>query len=427
MTASRSSHYTRLVERIDIEQALQHRSRLGGVTFIGITGSCGKTTTKDLATRLLSPTLRGTSNPGSGNCGVDVVRHLLRVEPHHQFCIQELGAWGPGTLDAGLELVQPRIGVVLNIRRDHYAAFQGLENTQKEKAKVIQCLPPSGTAILNADDPRVGAMRGWTRARVLTFGRAAAADFRAENVSSRWPERLSFDLIFEGQRWPVRTQLIGEHIVGSALAAMVIAYALGIPVGEAAERLTQLSPTHRRMSYSLLDSGVAVVRDDFKAASDSVDEVLHFVEEAQAERKIVVIGRISDHPTRSRALYTSFARPAANVADLLVLVGQRAEETWGGRRRRSPRFLADLSGARARVELFETVRDAARSLRSELRSGDLLVLKGSGQSDHLERIVLEHQTTVGCWRARCRRVVACEECELLALPAEPEDDLVQLG
>jgi UDP-N-acetylmuramoyl-tripeptide--D-alanyl-D-alanine ligase len=409
------------------EQALLHRSRLTSVKFVGITGSCGKTTTKDLAAGLLSPPLRGSSNPGSGNCGGDLIRHLLQVEPSHDFCIQELGAWGPGTLDAGLELVRPEVGVVLNVRRDHYSLFHGLEHTQREKAKVVTCLPRSGTAILNADDPRVAAMRGDVRARVLTFGRHADADFRMENVSSVWPERLSFDLLFGGERRRVQTQLAGEHVAGSALAAIAIAHTFGISIADAAGRLERIPPTSRRMSFLALDSGVAVVRDDFKATSDSLDEVLHFVDQAQATRKIVVIGRISDHPGRSRSVYTSFVHAAQRVADLVVLVGERAEELWGRDRRRSPDFLAEFSGGRAKVELFETVQDASRFFKDELRSGDLVLLKGSGASDHLERIVLEHRTGVQCWRARCGRVVACDECELLDVPARPNDPLEQCG
>jgi len=404
-------------------KARAHRSELSGVTFVAITGSCGKTTTKDLATGLLLPTFPGSSNPGSGNCGAELVGHLLAVEPHHRFCIQELGAWGPGTLDAGLELVRPDVGVVLNVRRDHHSAFHGLEHTQAEKAKVIECLPPTGTAILNADDPRVWAMRRRTRGRVLGFGWHAEADFRVQNVGSNWPRRLSFDLLFAGEHHRVQTQLIGEHLAGSAVAALAIAHTLGIPLREAIGRIAQLPPTPRRMSSVVTAAGITFIRDDFKAPSDSLSELLHFLERAQAERKVAVVGRISDHPGRSRQVYTSFGRAAANVADLLVFVGDRPESLWGGRRRGSPDFLTELSGARAMVRLFATVRDANGFLQSELRSGDLVVLKGSGASDHLERILLVHQTPVHCWRAYCGLPLACDSCDLLAVPAEPDEGL----
>lgn len=407
-----------------VARARAHRSELSGVTFVAITGSCGKTTTKDLATGLLRPTLLGSSNPGSGNCGVELVEHLLAVEPRHRFCIQELGAWGPGTLDAGLELVQPDIGVILNVRRDHYNAFHGLEHTQAEKAKVIECLPATGTAILNADDPHVWAMRHRTRGRVLGFGSQAEADFRVHDVRGDWPDRLSFTLSFDGEQHRVHTRLIGEHLVGSAVAAIVIAHTLGITLEQAIGRIADLPPTARRMSAVVTAGGIAFVRDDFKATSDSLGELLRFLDRAKAERKVAVIGRISDHPGRSRPVYTSFAHAAAKVADLLVFVGERPASLWGGPRESHDLF-AELAGARAEVRLFATVRDASRFLRHELRSGDLVALKGSGASDHLERILLVHQTAVRCWRAHCGRTLACDSCDLLALAAEPEDALAE--
>ena len=374
---------------------------------------------------LLSPTLRGTSNPGSGNCGADVVRQVLRTDPTHRFCIQELGAWGPGTLDAGVTLVRPRVGVVLNVRRDHYSGFRGLEHTQAEKSKIIACLPRDGLAILNADDRRVVSMRERTAARVLTFGRHPEADFRIDNIRSPYPDRLSFDLWVEGCCHRIQTQLLGEHLVGSAVAAMALAWELGIPIGESAARIADLPPTARRMSALVTDSGISIVRDDFKATSDSLDEILRFLENARAERKILVLGQISDYPGRSRPVYTDFARRAAQVVNMIALVGDRAEGLWGGRRRTSSDFLAEFRGLSARVELFHTVRDASCFLRGELRSGDLLLLKGSGPSDHLERIALDHQTSVACWRAHCGRVVGCDSCGLLHLPAQPNDLLTE--
>ncbi len=415
--------YTRHVTGEDVATALAHRSRLSAVTFIGITGSCGKTTTKDLAAGLLAGRLRGSCNAGSGNCGTDLVQTVLLAKPADDFCIQELGAWGPGTLDAGIQLVQPHVGVILNVRRDHYSRFQGLEHTRDEKAKVVECLPPTGIAILNTDDPYVASMRIRTRARVLTFGSGDDADFRIGAVRSVWPDRLSFDLSVQDERRVVRTQLIGEHVVGSAAAAIAIAHTLGVPLDEAIERIAILPPTARRMSSLVTGSGVAVVRDDFKAVSDSLDETLHFLDSARADRKVLVVGRISDHPGRSRSVYTSFAHAAGAIADLLIFVGERPESLWGQNRRLAPEFLAEFSGARAKVVLFQTVRDASRFLRNELRSGDLLVLKGSGASDHLERILLEHQATVRCWRADCGLVTACDSCPLLETPAEPDDRL----
>jgi UDP-N-acetylmuramoyl-tripeptide--D-alanyl-D-alanine ligase len=409
------------VDDAAVRIARERRAALRDIPIVGITGSCGKTTTKDLAAGLLTPDLPGFVNPGSGNCGADLVRNLLRAESQHRFFMQELGAWGPGTLDAGLDLVRPNVGVVLNVRRDHYGQFRGLEHTQAEKAKLVACLPPTGTAILNADDDRVWAMRTRTRGRVLGFGTHSRAELRFGAVRGAWPDRLSFDLWFHDVRRRVRTQLIGEHLVGSAVAAIAIAQTLGVSMDDAVERMACLPPTERRMSCVTTDSGIAFVRDDFKAASDSLAELTRFLEQARAMRKVAVIGRISDYPGRSRPVYTRLVQEVSSIVELLVFVGERPENLWGSAVRNAPGFLAELSGGTARVRLFATVREASRFLRTELRAGDLVVLKGSGPSDHLERILLDHQTAVRCWRADCGRVLACDQCERLSQPAEVND------
>ena len=395
----------------------------GRVRFVAITGSCGKTTTKDLAAAILGGLRAGGSSPGSDNCGAAVGRNVLAVRPDDEFFIQELGAWGAGTLDAGLDLIRPEIGVVLNIRRDHYSQFHDLANTQAEKSKVVRCLPADGVAILNAGDERVWDMRQHTRARVVGFGAHRDAALRIEDVRSAWPERLSFDLRADGRSFRVATRLHGAHLAPSAAAAIAIAHALGVRIEDAIERLASVEPTPRRMSTATTGSGVTFVRDDFKAVSDSIGEVLQFLGDARAARKVLVLGRISDHPGRSRAIYTAVARAAARVVDLLVLVGERPESLWGGPRRATPEFLTELRGERARVELFASVREAAGFLSSELQPGDLVLLKASGASDHLERVALVHDRAVRCWRASCGLVLACDECERLGEDAELLDPL----
>ena len=397
-----------------IENARFHRSRLHDVTFIGITGSCGKTTTKDLLAGLLNKDLIGLNSPDHGNCGSAMAEQLLRVKSDHDFYIQELGAWGPATLDTGVDLTRPTIGVVLNIRNDHHSGFRGLSNTQEEKSKVVRCLPPSGTAVLNADDPLVFAMQHLTSAMVTSFGVHPNADFRATNVHSAWPDRLSFDVSYRGATHRVNTQLLGQHLLGSALAALAVAVTMGVPLEIAVQRIEELPPTDRRMSAVSLDSGVTFIRDDFKATNDSMPEVVRFLENARARRKIAVVGRISDHAGRSRRVYTTFAAASAEVVDLLVFVGERPEDLWGRDRRNSATFLSEFASARARVELFETVKAASKFLRLELRSGDLVMLKASGVSDHLERALLQYQTEVSCWERDCGRVIACDSCDRLA-------------
>jgi UDP-N-acetylmuramoyl-tripeptide--D-alanyl-D-alanine ligase len=395
------------------EVAARHRGSLAGVTVVGVTGSCGKTTTKDLIGALLSSRWRGTVSAGSTNCGTELARGLLGVRPGDDFFVQELGAWGPGTLDPALGLVRPDVGVVTNLRHDHFSAFHGPAGAQAEKGKLVAGLPASGTAVLNADDPYVRALAGRTSARVLSFGRDPVADVRAVDVTSAWPAPLSFTAVHGRERVRVRTRLHGKHLVGSALAALAVGRVAGLTLAQGAAALEAADPTPRRMTVEVGADGVTFVRDDFKAPADSVPEVLEFMRTATARRKLAVLGRISDFPGRSRPTYTRLADLATAVLDVVVFVGQRAVDLWGETGTDDP---PNQPPQRPTTYVFGTVSTASTFLNSRLRTGDLVLLKGSGPTDHLERIFLNRYRSTSCWRSHCGRTHCCDECDLLTHP-----------
>ena len=409
------------------EAARRHRPALEGVVFVGVTGSCGKTTTKDLVATVLGSRLRGSSSEGSTNCGSDLVESVLGVQPEDRFHVQELGAWGPGTLEPGIELVQPDVAVVTNLRQDHYSGFHGPRGAQTEKGKLVASLPAGGTAVLNWDDPLVRALAEWTPAATLSFGTHPDAALRASDVAARWPDRLSFSVTYAGAKANVRTQLVGEHLLGSALAAIGVALLLGLDLDEAASALARARPTFRRMSPVACDDGVTFIRDDFKAPADSLPEVLAFMRDATAPRRLAVLGTISDFPGRSRRVYEDIAHQAIETLDGVFFVSERAVELWGEQRDSSapaqealrrrltggcdlPYMSADACGE---IYVIGSVQHANAFLGTYLRRGDLVLLKGSGPTDHLERVVLDRERAVACWLRRCGRTVSCDDCELL--------------
>ena len=408
------------------DAARAHRARLTGVRFVAVTGSCGKTTSKDLIAAVLAHRYRGRGSRGSNNCGADVAADLLAVRPDDEFFVQELGAWGAGTLEPGIEMIRPDIAVVTNLRNDHYSAFRGPSGAQAEKGKLVACLPATGTAVLNWDDPYVRELAGGTRARVLSVGRAADAELRAVDVTAAWPAPLSFRAVRGGDEIRVRTRLFGEHLLGSALAALAVGLAFDLTLEQAVAALEAAEPTPRRMSPVTHPDGVTFIRDDFKAPADSIPEVLHFLDQATAARKIVVFGRISDFAGRSRRTYTAIARHALAVADTVMFVGERATDLWGERhgtsaddQARLRRDLALPAGDAGRMYVVGSVARATRLLSDHLRSGDLVLLKGSGPTDHLERIMLGRQQPVACWLANCGRLTSCDACDLLATGPPP--------
>jgi UDP-N-acetylmuramoyl-tripeptide--D-alanyl-D-alanine ligase len=407
------------------ERARRHRDRLGDVVFVAVTGSCGKTTTKDLIAAVLAGRYRGGKSSGSNNCGTDIAEDLLTVQPGDRFFVQELGAWGAGTLDPGIDLVRPDIAVVTNLRNDHYSAFHGPRGAQAEKGKLVACLPATGTAVLNWDDPYVRELAGRATARVLSVGRDSRAELRAEDVIARWPAPLSFTAVHGRDRMPVRTRLFGVHLLGSALAALAVGMLFDLSLAEGATALAAADPTPRRMSVQAHPDGVTFVRDDFKAPVDSLPEVLEFLRQAAADRTIAVLGRISDFPGRSRRTYTDIARHAARAADTVVFVGHRAAQLWGDGRGTTAadqaqlRHQLDLPRPCGDLFVFATVARASAFLTGYLRAGDLVLLKGSGPTDHLERILLHRRQPVSCWLSDCGRLTSCDACELLTTPAAP--------
>ncbi len=407
------------------ELAHRHRADLPSVMMVAVTGSCGKTTTKNLIGDVLGSRFRGSTSSGSNNCGDDVARDLLAVRADDDFFVQELGAWGPGTLDAGLHLIEPRIAVVTNLRDDHYSAFHGPRGAQAEKGKLVQALPSTGVAVLNWDDRYVRELADRTSARVLSFGVDPSAELHAAEISSGWPSPLSFLAIHGEERVQVSTRLHGNHLVGSALAALAVGLAFGLPLREAAAVLATAAPTPRRMTVVSTPDGVTFVRDDFKAPADSVPEVLRFLGQATAARRVAVFGRLADFPGRSRPVYTTAFRRAAATVDAVVFVGQRAVELWGEHTNNTAavqqriRYALGLTQETAMpgadLFVFGTVDAAGDFLDGYLRSGDLVLLKGSGPHDHLERIMLRRQQPVDCRRTACGRMNCCDDCELLAV------------
>jgi UDP-N-acetylmuramoyl-tripeptide--D-alanyl-D-alanine ligase len=418
-----------------IDEARRHRMRLANVIVIAVTGSCGKTTTKDFTAAILASRFKGSKSEDTKNCGLDLGATVLAARPDDDFLVQELGAWGPGTLDAGIEFVRPDIAIVTNLRHDHYSSLHGPRGAQAEKGKLVASLPSTGVAVLNWDDPLVRELSSWTAARTLSFGRSQDAEVRAWDVSSRWPKPLSFSVSYRGEIVRVRTRLLGEHLLGSALGALSVGILFGMTLDEIAGVLASVEPTFRRMSPVAHPDGVTFIRDDWKAPADSIPETLSFMKSAVAQRKLAVLGSIADFPGRSRRMYNKIAWEAMVALDAVVFVGERAAQLWGEQkslssaaqsdlRRRITLAPDDVPEALSDVEdsqlgdmfVFNTVRDADTFLQGYLRAGDLVLVKGSGPADHLERLILTREQQITCWLRQCGRLYPCDVCDLARAP-----------
>jgi aminoacyl-tRNA hydrolase len=387
----------RLTDRGRHLAACANRRRLRGTTFIGITGSAGKTTTKDLVVAILSARGKVASVAGSPNDNDALDRLVLRVRASDRYCVAEVGAYRPGCLDRSVRTVKPTVGVLTVIAQEHYGAFRTLEAVASEKRKLIDCLPADGCAVLNIDDPRVRKIGENCRAKVVWIGQDPAATVRLIETRSAWPEPLTLEIECHGERHLVRTRLHGVHLAVPALAALGVAVGMGVPIQEAIAAVGTVDPVEGRMQVVSQDDGVVFIRDDCKAPDWSYHAPLEYLGASTAQRKIAVIGTISDSKREDRRRYAKAAKLALGVADLVILVGGK-----------------NLSTARAReicdddrLKLFRNVRDCAEYLKNELRAGDLVLLKGTNKQDHLVRIMLHRTRDVQCWTMICGRQGFC--------------------
>jgi aminoacyl-tRNA hydrolase len=358
--------------------ARPYRLLLQRVTFIGVTGSCGKTTTTELIAAVLNSRMHGLRNRGNSNLPRHLAGYILGVRPWDDFCVLEIAAAQRGNiigLERPLRLVRPRIGVVTNIGSDHISAFGSIEAIAAEKGKLIAALPSNGTAVLNADDPNVMAMRARSAAQVVTYGLGPDAMVRAENVHSAWPSRLTFTARYQDQACKIETQLCGAHLVPSVLAAIAVGLTMRVPLADAARALQATPPVKRRMYPVVRDDGVCFIRDDFKSPLWSIPAAFEFMKEARAKRKIVVVGTISDYRGED-ATAVSVALQALAVADYVIFVGPKAFKCIKARTR----------PYHDRLQAYLSLEHAEDMLSRFLRPGDLVLLKGTWQ-DELDRLL----------------------------------------
>jgi UDP-N-acetylmuramoyl-tripeptide--D-alanyl-D-alanine ligase len=378
--------------------AMAHRLLNPHVTYIGVTGSCGKTTTVQLIGAVLATTGECCLNAGENRLR-PLARSVRAVGRSTRYCVQELSGSAPGRLRPLTRVLRPQIGVITTVGGDHYRAFRGLEETAKEKGKLAEAVPKHGTAILNADDPHVSAMAGRCRGRVVTYGLSPNADVRGTQVSSAWPDRLQLTVSYGNRSIRISSQMVGEHWATSILAAVACGIVCGLDLETCAEAIACFEPPFARYSVHPTPQ-TAVYILDHKAVAWTIDAGLAFVADARARRKTIVFGTISDYPGSASSRYRRVAREALKVADRVIFVGPQSGHV--GKLRQGE--------ARNRLLDFQTVYQAAKYMREHTLPGELILLKGSIKSDHLERIMLWQTDAVVCWKQGCGRMQGCGDC-----------------
>jgi UDP-N-acetylmuramoyl-tripeptide--D-alanyl-D-alanine ligase len=318
--------------RVEVTDPLAALAALGtavrdrsAATVVGVTGSNGKTTTKDLLAAVLATRLRVVANQASFNNEVGLPLTLARIEPDTQAVVVEMGARGPGHIAALARLARPGVGVVLNVGESHLGMFGSREAIAKAKGELVEALPAEGVAVLNADDPRVAAMAERTVARVVTFGQGPTADVRAERVELDDDGRARFRLHTPAGTAPATLPAPGEHLVGCALAAAAAASALGVGPEDAAAGLAAASLSPGRMQVRRRPDGLTVVNDAYNANPSSMAAALKTLAALgrRGGRTVAVLGEMAELGPTAAAEHDRIGRLATRLGiDRLVGVGE---------------------------------------------------------------------------------------------------------
>ena len=374
------------------------RYSLYKTTFIAITGSCGKTS----ATHFLGHIL---SSQSSCLVGIDcntikyVIQNLLKAKHSHRYVLQEIAAEEQGSLAPVLSLFKPQVGIVTTIGQDHYSKFRTLEATAKEKSRMVEVLPKSGVAVLNADDPHVLAMAQKTRASVITYGESPGADVFASDVRFSWPAGLSFTVSYRNESARVEVKLFGKIWVSTLLAAIAGALANGIALDSCISSLRSVKAFNRRMSVHRLPNDSWCINDTFKAPYWSVAQAMDVLKDLNAARKTIVLGSFSDNPGASSPKYRQLAKKGLEIADRVIFVGEKAKYV---KRLITP----ELEG---RLLIAESAEKACELLSLSAVKNEIVFIK-SNNADHLERLIHGQSNQMACWKHTCEKISDCAVC-----------------
>lgn len=347
-----------------------------GLRIVGITGSSGKTSTKDLIAAVLHPLGAVVAPPGSFNNELGHPWTVLRATRETGYLVLEMSARHPGNIAALAAIAPPSIAAVLNVGTAHLGEFGSREVIAQTKAELVQAVPASGVVVLNADDPVVAAMASQTAARVVTVGRSETADVRAEDVELDELARPRFILRAGAAAVPVALAVHGEHQVGNALSAAAVALECGATPQQVADALAGAAPASRhRMEVGTRADGVTVINDAYNANPDSMRaglQALAAMARSAGKRSWAVLGEMGELGEDSITEHDRVGRLAVRLdISRLIVVGT-------GRAMSAMHHGAVMEGSWGSESVMVPDADAALELlRAELAAGDVVLVKAS--------------------------------------------------
>lgn len=344
---------------------------------IGITGSVGKTSTKELVALVLAQKYSVLKNPGNLNNEIGLPLTLLQLTETHQQVVLEMGMYDIGEIATLCRIARPHIGVVTNIGPSHLERLGSMERIAAAKQELVAALDADGVAILNIDDPLVMGMAAQTRARVFTYGLSENADVWADQIHSEGLEGIRFVLHHHHENVHVKVPLLGRHSVHTALRATAIGLVQGMHFSEIVAGL-QNREAQLRLVAVPGPRGSIILDDTYNASPDSTIAALNLLHELTAERKVAVLGYMAELGAYEEEGHRKIGCRAADTVDVLIAVGPQAETVA------AEAIACGL--AESRVQMMNSTTDALEYLTDVATNGDIILVKGS-RSMAMETIV----------------------------------------
>ena len=339
------------------------------VRTIGITGSVGKTTTKELTASLLSQKFNVLKNPGNRNNEIGLPLTLLELEDRHEVAVLEMGFYVPGEIRTLCEIAKPQIGVLTNIGTVHAERAGSQEIIAKGKAELVEMLPPGpeGIAILNMDDAYIRAMAAQTRADVFTYGIEQKADLMAAEIEANGLNGISCNLTFQGQTHRVRSPLLGAFSAYTILRAAAVALKEGLD-WEAIEAGIADSQIDLRMRQFSSPIGAVILDDTYNASPASTTAALKFLGDLKG-RKIAILGDMLELGQYERSGHYEVGKLAAKIAEVLILVGERSKTI--------AESALEAGFSEEHIHWHPNAMDARETALKVVQNGDVVLIKGS--------------------------------------------------
>jgi UDP-N-acetylmuramoyl-tripeptide--D-alanyl-D-alanine ligase len=367
-----------------LQEVARARRKQMDISVVGITGSIGKTSTKEVVAAVVSQGFKTYRSPGNMNSEIGLPLSLLEIGDDTEAAVMEMGgAYALGELTLLASIALPRIAVVTNVHPVHLERMGTIGNIARTKAELVEALPPDGVAVLNGEDPRVMAMADLAPGEVITYGLSPTHDLWASDVVTDGLRGSTFTLHMDGDTFHVRVPLVGGHAPFLAMPAIAVGRAMGMHISD---MLPGFDDPTIQVRLLVLDgpNGSMMIDDTYNASAPSVLSALGLLEEIADGRRIAVLGDMRELGEESEEQHRMVGRRAAEVVDELVTYGPLAE------------LIADEAGrwqdeADARLQRIRSFaldeRDALISyLRDEPEEGDVVLLKGS-RGLEMERIV----------------------------------------